>query len=156
MGDTEGEGKKMKQLEIAYGYMVMLRNLGEAAEFRQCMKMEGWPLESLYIRNYAVKWIGEENAGVQPVAAYYGGKIDPWQMLYDRPAMDMLTDRAGMFPPRRPCVPYKSPQCWKRKSLLLLETCEYCCDNFQHKGGFGAPWCFTDYWTYEKCCQQDF
>eukprot|EP00392_Amoebophrya_sp_AT5.2_P003672 g3677.t1 len=60
-----------------------------------------------------------------------------------------------MLPGRRPCVPYKEPQCWKRKSLLLMETCEYCCSNFQHKGGRGAPWCFTDYWTFEKCCQTD-
>lgn len=133
--------------------MVILRDLGESKEFRQCMNMEGFPFKSLLLRDYAIKWIGNEAGGVQPQAAYYGGRIDIFQMLYSTKAETL--DRKAMLPGRRPCVPYKEPQCWKRKSLLLMETCEYCCSNFQHKGGRGAPWCFTDYWTFEKCCQTD-
>ena len=44
--ETQGS-KKMNKLEVAFGYMYMIRDLGEAKEFRQCMGLEGWPLESL-------------------------------------------------------------------------------------------------------------
>ncbi|CAD7940694.1 unnamed protein product [Amoebophrya sp. A25] len=146
-------GPQMRKLELFFGYMVILRDLGQSTEFRQCMGMEGWPFKSLLLRDYAIKWIGPEDKGVNPQAAYYAGGIDIYQMLYYTKAEKL--DRASMLPGRRPCVPYKNPECWKRKSLLLLETCEYCCSNFQHKGGRGASWCFTDYWTFEKCCQTD-
>jgi len=64
--------------------------------------------------------------------------------------------RKDGLPIRRPCTPYKDPRCWKRKSLLLVETCEYCCSPFIHKTGRGDPWCFDAEWTYERCCQTDF
>ena len=30
--------------------------------------------------------------------------------------------RHHLLPDRKPCAPYKNPICWKRKSLLLIET----------------------------------
>eukprot|EP00392_Amoebophrya_sp_AT5.2_P003671 g3676.t1 len=79
-------GDQMRKLELFFGYMVILRDLGESKEFRQCMNMEGFPFKSLLLRDYAIKWIGNEAGGVQPQAAYYGGQIDIFQMLYSTKA----------------------------------------------------------------------
>ena len=155
--DKLQHGEQMRMLELFFGYMVILRDLGESKEFRQCMGMEGWPYKSLVLRDYAMQWIGTDHGMINPQAAYYGGQIDIWQMLWGLKESQHAEklNRGAMLPPRRPCVPFKEPECWKRKSLLLMETCEYCCSNFQHKGGRGAQWCFQDNWTFERCCQSD-
>ena len=110
------------------------------------MSMVGWPYKSLLLRDYAIKWIGPENQGVQPKLSYWGDKVDIYSMLYTRMADEL--NRGAVLPPRRPCVPYKDPTCWKRKSMLLMETCEFCCSAFQHKGGRGKDWCWQGPWKY--------
>ncbi|CAE8598456.1 unnamed protein product, partial [Polarella glacialis] len=151
-----GDPGHMRHLESAYSHMVGIRNLGQAYQLRNCMGQMGWSLDVGAFHGYTVKWLGPESQGTQPVAAYKGGQIDPWQMLYSKPMAHTDKSRKDSFPERRTCAPYKDPTCWKRQSKLLVETCEYCCSPFEHKTGNGSAWCWDDVYTYERCCQQDF
>jgi len=146
----------MKWLEAAFAHMVAIRNLGQAYQIRNCMGQQGWSLDVGAFHRYTEKWIGREAVGTAPQAAFLNGKVDPWQMLFTKPMGHNKGSRESMLPDRKTCAPYKDPACWKRKSLLLMETCEYCCSPFQHKGGRGADICWDSEWTYERCCQQDF
>jgi len=146
----------MKWLEAAYGHMVAVRNLGHDWRLRQCMGQQGWSTKVAALHGWSEKWLGKESQGTTPMAAYMGGKLDPFQMLFNEVQAHTERSRADSLPNRRPCVPYKNPACWKRKSLLLIETCEWCCSPFEHKTGRGSDWCFTEGWTYEDCCQTDF
>lgn len=152
----DGQPDHMKYLEAAYSHMVALRNLGGEFRLVQCMGQQGWPMRLDQLRVWAEKWIGKESQGVTPIAAYAGGQLDPYQMLFDKPMHHTERTRVDALPERRPCVPYKHPQCWKRMSKLLIETCEHCCSPFIHKSGRGDPTCFDSVWTYERCCQADF
>ncbi|CAK9030303.1 Uncharacterized protein SCF082_LOCUS19164 [Durusdinium trenchii] len=151
-----GNPDHMKWLEAAYSHMVAIRNLGEAYQIRNCMGQQGWSLDVGAFHRYTERWIGREAEGTAPQAAFFNGKVDPWQMLFTKPMAHTTNTRAAMLPDRKTCAPYKDPSCWKRKSLLLMETCEYCCSPFEHKGGRGAGICWDGEWTYERCCQQDF
>ena len=151
-----GDPDHMKWLEASYGHMVAIRNLGQAYQIRQCMGQQGWSLDVGAFHKYTTRWIGRESEGTSPQAAFFNGKVDPWQMLFTQPMHHTSESRASALPDRRVCVPFKDPACWKRKSLLLMETCEYCCNPFEHKTGRGASWCWDDEWTYERCCQQDY
>ncbi|CAL1160953.1 unnamed protein product [Cladocopium goreaui] len=151
-----GDPDHMKWLEAAYSHMVAIRNLGQAYQIRNCMGQQGWSLDVGAFHKYTEKWIGREAEGTAPQAAFLNGKVDPWQMLFTKPMGHTDESRAAMLPDRKTCAPMKDPACWKRKSLLLMETCEYCCSPFQHKGGRGADICWDSEWTYERCCQQDF
>ena len=151
-----GDPDHMKWLEASYGHMVAIRNLGQAYQIRQCMGQQGWSLDVGAFHRYTERWIGREAEGTTPQAAFLNGKVDPWQMLFTKPMRHTSESRAAALPDRRVCVPFKDPACWKRKSLLLIETCEYCCNPFEHKSGRGASWCWDDEWTYERCCQQDY
>ena len=151
-----GDPDHMKWLEASFGHMVAIRNLGQAYQIRQCMGQQGWSLDVGAFHKYTERWIGREAVGTVPQAAYFNGQVDPWQMLFTKPMHHNEESRAAALPDRRVCVPFKDPACWKRKSQLLIETCEYCCNPFQHKTGRGASWCWDDEWTYERCCQQDY
>eukprot|EP00438_Fugacium_kawagutii_P011134 Skav221613 [mRNA] locus=scaffold1327:90393:93215:- [translate_table: standard] len=151
-----GDPDHMKWLEAAYSHMVGIRNLGQAYQIRNCMGQQGWSLDVGAFHKYTEKWIGREAEGTAPQAAFLNGKVDPWQMLFTKPMGHTTESRAAMLPDRKTCAPFKDPACWKRKSLLLMETCEYCCSPFQHKSGRGADICWDSEWTYERCCQQDF
>ena len=151
-----GDPDHMKWLEAAYSHMVAIRNLGQAYQIRNCMGQQGWSLDVGAFHKYTEKWIGREAEGTAPQAAFLNGKVDPWQMLFTKPMGHTDESRASMLPDRKTCAPMKDPACWKRKSLLLMETCEYCCSPFQHKGGRGADICWDGEWTFERCCQQDF
>ena len=151
-----GDPDHMKWLEASYGHMVAIRNLGQAYQIRQCMGQQGWSLNVGAFHRYTETWIGREAQGTAPQAAFLNGKVDPWQMLFTKPMHHDSESRAAALPDRRVCVPFKDPACWKRKSLLLIETCEHCCNPFEHKSGRGASWCWDDEWTYERCCQQDY
>ncbi|CAE7386134.1 unnamed protein product [Symbiodinium sp. CCMP2456] len=151
-----GDPDHMKWLEASFGHMVAIRNLGQAYQIRQCMGQQGWSLDVGAFHKYTERWIGREAAGTVPQAAFFNGQVDPWQMLFTKPMHHNEESRAAALPDRRVCVPFKDPACWKRKSQLLIETCEYCCNPFQHKTGRGASWCWDDEWTYERCCQQDY
>ena len=151
-----GDPDHMKWLEAAYSHMVAIRNLGQAYQIRNCMGQQGWSLDVGAFHKYTERWIGREAEGTAPQAAFFNGKVDAWQMLFTNPMAHTTESRAAMLPDRKTCAPYKDPACWKRKSLLLMETCEYCCSPFQHKGGRGADICWDSEWTFERCCQQDF
>lgn len=151
-----GEQNYMRWMEAAYGHMIAIRNLGQAHQLRSCMGQQGWPLKVWDLHAYAEKWLGREVDGTSPMAAYLGGQLDPFQMLFDKPMAHTEKSRLDSLPDRRPCVPLKNPQCWKRMSKLLVDTCEHCCSPFIHKSGRGDPWCFDSVWTFERCCQPDF
>ena len=151
-----GEADHMRWLEAAYAHMVAIRNLAQAYQLRNCLGQQGWSLNAESFHAYTVKWIGQEAEGTVPQAAFFNGRVDPWNMLYTKPMGHTESSRAAMLPDRKTCVPFKDPLCWKRKSLLLVETCEYCCSPFEHKSGRGAEICWDGEWTYERCCQQDF
>lgn len=151
-----GEPDHMRWLEAAYAHMVAIRNLAQAYQLRNCLGQQGWSLKAESFHAYTVKWIGQEAEGTVPQAAFFNGRVDPWNMLYTKPMGHTESTRAAMLPDRKTCVPFKDPLCWKRKSLLLVETCEYCCSPFEHKSGRGAEICWDSEWTYERCCQQDF
>lgn len=151
-----GDPDHMKWLEASFGHMVAIRNLGQAYQIRQCMGQQGWSLDVGAFHKYTERWIGREAAGTVPQAAFFNGQVDPWQMLFTKAMHHNEESRAAALPDRRVCVPFKDPACWKRKSQLLIETCEYCCNPFQHKTGRGASWCWDEEWTYERCCQQDY
>merc|ERR1719428_730486 len=123
--------------------MHAIRNIGEATQLRHCMPQQGWTLKPMLLVRYAEKWLGREAEGMQPMAAYFGGKLDPYQMLYSGQMMTHTpATRAQMLPDRRPCAPFKDPRCWTRKHWLVLRTCDHCC--------------FDQVFTYERCCNTDF
>lgn len=146
----------MRWLEAAYSHMVSIRNLGQAHQLRNCMGQQGWPTKVGALHAYTEKWLGPEHRGANPMAAYAGGKVDPYGMLFDTPQAHTEKSRIDALPDRRPCTPYKEPKCWKRMSKLVLETCDHCCNAFTHKTGRGDPRCFDEVWTFERCCQTDF
>lgn len=151
-----GEPDHMKYMEAAYGHMVSIRNLAAAYQLRNCLRQEGWSLDAWGMMKYTERWIGKESEGTSPVAAYMGGQMDPWQMLYTKNMAHTERSRKEALPHRQPCVPLKNPQCWKRMSKLVLETCEHCCSPFIHTTGRGDPRCFDSVWTYERCCNTDY
>jgi len=155
-GIEAGEEGTMKYLEAAYSHMVSMRNMGKPYQLRNCMGQQGWSINGILLTEYAEKWLGPENLGTTPVAAYLGGKLDPFQMLFDKQMAHTPRTRKDSLPDRRPCVPLKDPKCWKRMSKLLVDTCEHCCSPFIHKSGRGDPWCFDSVYTYERCCNEDF
>lgn len=150
-----GDPNHMRWLEAAYSHMASIRNLAYAHQIRSCMGQQGWSLKAGSFHAYTVRWLGPE-ANTAPVAAYNGGVIDPWQMLYNEDMQHTEKSRRESLPDRRTCAPYKDPTCWKRQSKLLMETCEWCCSPFEHKTGTGNPMCWDDVYTFERCCQQDF
>eukprot|EP00930_Biecheleria_cincta_P070197 TRINITY_DN57843_c0_g1_i1.p1 TRINITY_DN57843_c0_g1~~TRINITY_DN57843_c0_g1_i1.p1 ORF type:complete len:1339 (+),score=308.62 TRINITY_DN57843_c0_g1_i1:99-4019(+) len=120
------------------------------------MGQEGYSLDVAALHRYSERWLGPEREGTQPQAAFLGGRIDPWQMLFVEPQAHTEKSRAAALPHRRTCAPYKDPKCWRRQSKLLMETCEYCCSPFEHKGGRGADICWDDEYTFDRCCHDDF
>lgn len=151
-----GDADSMQFLEAAYSHMVAIRNMGQPYQLRNCMGQEGWPPHAGALHAYAERWLGREAEGTSPMAAYMGGKLDHYQMLFDGKLAHTEKTRRDALPHRRPCVPFKDPKCWKRMSKLLMDTCEYCCSPFEHKSGRGWDLCFDDVWTFERCCNNDF
>eukprot|EP00927_Polykrikos_kofoidii_P050918 TRINITY_DN44756_c0_g1_i1.p1 TRINITY_DN44756_c0_g1~~TRINITY_DN44756_c0_g1_i1.p1 ORF type:complete len:1552 (+),score=302.95 TRINITY_DN44756_c0_g1_i1:152-4807(+) len=151
-----GEPNFMSWLEASYSHMFAIRNLAGAKELRNCLGQQGWPLKIWGVVGYVEKWLGPENKGTSPMAAYLNGKVDPYQMLITDDMRHTAKSRKDALPDRQPCVPFKDPICWKRMSKLLMETCEHCCSPFEHKSGRGDPMCFDDVYTYERCCHGDY
>jgi len=143
-----------QHLETFYTYLNQMRNLAAADQLAGCLSQEAHFLNAADVVKYAEEYIGKESDGLQPRARYINGKIDPLGMVYPYVAPEIT--RNQMMPRRRECMPYKDPTCWKRKSLLLRDTCEFCCSAFEHKTGQGSDWCFDHQWTYERCCNNDF
>eukprot|EP00397_Hematodinium_sp_SG-2012_P001869 GEMP01001874.1.p1 GENE.GEMP01001874.1~~GEMP01001874.1.p1 ORF type:complete len:1435 (+),score=499.75 GEMP01001874.1:385-4305(+) len=152
--EVQEKDTQMQFIDIFYSYLFQMRNLATADQIAGCLHQEGIFLDAKKLMEYTEEYIGKESDGMNARARFFNGQLDPIGMAYPQEAPDIA--RTSMLPARRPCAPYKNPICWKRKSLLLLETCEYCCSGFEHKTGRGAPWCFDDVWTYDLCCNKDF
>jgi len=146
----------MRWMEAAYSHLVAMRNLGASPELHACMRQEGWPIQVRKLHHYAEQWLGQEAQGANPIAAYTGGQLDPYRMLFNEKLAITEETRLDFFPNRKHCVPFKDPTCWRRSSHLVVETCDHCCSPFQNNGGRGDPQCFDDVWTYERCCNTDY